>query len=156
MAFTLALVPPAVAAPEDVANRISGEVMSPFCPGVTLHECPTRQAEDLRERIKVWATQGWSEPRIMSELETEYGPGIYATPPTDGGGIVAWLLPGMVAIGGLLLAGTLARRWSSSRELEIGSTTALEPSVAIGPAQSDRLEREISAREAQLSGGGRP
>jgi len=41
------LAAPAAAAPEDVANDISNEIMSPFCDGVTLHDCPSQEALDL-------------------------------------------------------------------------------------------------------------
>ena len=41
----LALAGPVSAqSPEDLANDISQKVMSPFCPGVTLHDCPSQSA----------------------------------------------------------------------------------------------------------------
>ncbi len=145
---------PLGAGPEDVANRMSGEIMSPFCPGVTLHECPSQEATDLRDRIEGWAAAGWSEERIMNELVAQYGDGIRAVPPSDGGGIVAWLLPGVVAVGGALFAGTLARRWTRQRERDRAGED-LEARRSITPEQRRRLAGELAALEARSAGQGR-
>ena len=104
---------PAHASPEDVANDIAGEIMSPFCDGVTLHDCSSRAAEDLRAQILTWAQDGWSRDRIIAELESRYGAEqISGTPPVRGSGLLAWLLPAVALLGGGALAFTLARRWS--------------------------------------------
>ena len=104
---------PAFASPEDVANDISSEIMSPFCEGVTLHDCSSRAAEDLRAQILTWAENGWSRDRILAELESRYGAEqISGTPPVRGSGLLAWLLPAAALLGGSVLAFTLARRWA--------------------------------------------
>ncbi len=72
----LALASPVSAqSPEDLANDISQKVMSPFCPGVTLHDCPSQSALDMRDRIEGYARSGMSEAAIMDRLEAEYGDG---------------------------------------------------------------------------------
>ena len=48
----------ALATPEDVANEISEKIMSPYCPGVTLHDCASGAAVDLRSDIAGWAEDG--------------------------------------------------------------------------------------------------
>lgn len=149
LAFVLVLAGPAAAAPEDVANRVSNQIMSPFCPGVTLHDCPSKEADDLREQIRNWSAEGWSEDQIMAELTAEYGPGISAVPPDDVGGLAPWLLPALVAGGGLFLTGALARRWTKARE-EDRKHEELEQrrSLRVSPAQRQRLDAELAAHEA--------
>lgn len=146
---------PAQAAPEDIANKLSGEIMSPFCPGVTLHECPSQQAIDLRERIEAWAARGWNEERIMNELVAQYGEGIRAVPPSDGGGIIAWLLPGAVALGGAAFAGILARRWTKERERERANEDleVARSLRSVSAEQRQRLAAELAAFEAHGGGG---
>jgi cytochrome c-type biogenesis protein CcmH len=141
-AFVLAFVSPAHAAPEDVANDIAGEVMSPYCPGVTLHDCPSDAAIALRDRIEEWARQGWSRGRIMTTLEAEFGADIRARPPTSGRGLLAWLLPGLAVAGGLAVAWLVARRWSKGRE-----------ESSAGPAGSASERAQIEAELAALRGG---
>lgn len=145
---------PALAAPEDVATRISNEIMSPFCPGVTLHDCPSRQADELRERIEGWAAQGWDDERIMAELLDQYGEGIRATPPSEGGGILWWILPGIVAILGALLAGRLARRWSGARGRDADrEALAVDGHTrSLSAEQRQRLTAELADHEARMMG----
>lgn len=154
IAFVLLLAGPAAAAPEDVANRISNQIMSPFCPGVTLHDCPSQQADDLRARIRGWAEEGWSEDTIMEELRAEYGPGIGAVPANDVGGIPPWLLPALVAGGGLFFTGALARRWTHARDEERKrEEIELRRSVRMTPEQKARIDTELAAHQASELGG---
>lgn len=149
VAVSVVLAAPADAAPEDVANRLSNEIMSPFCPGVTLHDCPSPEADALRARIRDWSAQGWNEDQIMAELTTEYGPGISAVPPDDAGGLAPWLLPAIVAAGGLLFTGALARRWTKAREEDRRREEIEERrSARVTPEQRSRLQAELAAHEA--------
>jgi cytochrome c-type biogenesis protein CcmH/NrfF len=100
------------------ADDIAGQVMSPFCDGLTLRECPSEPATKLRARIEGWVEAGWSRARIMARLEDLYGPGILGGPPTGGAGLLAWGLPGAVLVAGAGLAWALARRWSA-RTIEV-------------------------------------
>lgn len=138
MAIALALgLSPAGGAenPEDVANRISGEVMSPYCPGVTLHDCPSDAALEKRSEIEGWARAGWSEEQIMAQLEEDFGDNIRANP-AGTKGLVAWLVPALVLTGGLLTALTLSKRWSQ------GSS---ETPVAVTPEEHRRVEADLQS-----------
>ena len=148
VATLLILAGPAQAAPEDVANRLSNEIMSPFCPGVTLHDCPSQQADDLRARIREWAAEGWTEDQIMTELTAEYGPGIRAVPGDDVGGLPPWLLPVLVAGGGLALTGVLARRWTKARQEDRKREEIELRTARFSPEQRSRLQAELAAHEA--------
>lgn len=135
-ALVLAGASPALAAPEDIANEVSAEVMSPYCDGVTLHDCPSQAALDLREQIKTWAESGWSKPRIIDELEDRFGTGIHATP-QDSEGIGAWALPVGALLAGVVLLAWLAPRWTKRRRDE-------EP-PPVDAAGHARIERELAA-----------
>jgi cytochrome c-type biogenesis protein CcmH len=135
------LAAPAVAqSPEDLANDISRKVMSPFCPGVTLHDCPSQSALDMRDRIEGYARSGMSEAAIMERLEAEYGEAIRAEPSSEGAGIVAWILPGIAALAGGALAVTLVRRWTARRPRPIAEEP---PLVASSAAERQRLDAEL-------------
>jgi cytochrome c-type biogenesis protein CcmH/NrfF len=138
------LVTPALAGgPEDLANRISAEVMSPYCPGVTLHDCPSDAAVQLRERILGWAEDGWSRDRILNRLEAEYGASIRSTPPASGTGLWAWVMPAVVVIGGLATASIVAMRWSRRRR---PGAAPYEPTAS----QRSRLDSELAQAREQL------
>jgi cytochrome c-type biogenesis protein CcmH len=133
--FIVGLATGVMAAPEDVANDISQQIMSPYCEGVTLHDCPSDAAVALRERIADWAASGWSRARIMDHLEAQWGDVIRATPPSEGFGVLAWLLPGLALFVGLLALVAVVRRWSL-REAA--------PTQALAPSDRQQLETELS------------
>ncbi len=147
----LAMAPaPAVAAggagmPEDVANDIAARVTSPFCPGVTLHDCPSRAAADLRNRISVWAEAGWGRTRIMARLESEYGPEIRAVPPASGTGLVAWVLPVVVLTAGAGIAIALVRHWSAATHRARFGEGREPNSLSLSLSERRRLDDELAA-----------
>lgn len=109
----VAVVPGAHAAPADTANWVARNIMSPYCPGVTLHDCPSAEAIALRTRIEGWAEDGMSQAAIMDRLVDEFGPSIRAAPPAEGAGLLAWVLPGLAVIAGGTVALLVARRWNA-------------------------------------------
>ena len=126
------------AEPSQVAADIAANVMSPFCPGLTLHDCPSDAAVRLRDRIESWVREGDSRAQVMARLRREYGPAIAATPPASGSGLVAWLLPAAVALAGATIAWGLARRW----------TRRAPPSPVDDPSPEER--RALAAELAEL------
>jgi len=137
----LALAAPAMAqSPEDLANDISNKVISPFCPGVTLHDCPSPSALDMRDRIEGYARQGMDEAAIMDRLETEYGPSIRAEPSSEGAGILFWILPSVAVLTGGVLAWMLVRRWTSRREPQAVESP---PAVELSASERQRLDAEL-------------
>jgi cytochrome c-type biogenesis protein CcmH/NrfF len=111
--------------------------MSPFCPGLTLHDCPSEAAADLRARIETWAREGRSRTEIMTRLRDEYGPSVAAAPEPRGPGLVAWLLPLAAVVAGTLVVTLSARRWRSSEQ-----DPASRPDLSRG--ERARLDRELA------------
>lgn len=137
-ALVLAIAAPSLAAaPEDVANDISNNIMSPFCPGVTLHDCPSDTALELRREIETWAESGMSRAEIMTELETQYGPEIRAVPQASGSGLFAWLLPLAGVLAATAAGVVLSKRWAADKQ------PVHAPSVAATSEERGRLEREL-------------
>ena len=140
-----AVAAPAVAAedPQRVASEISAQIMSPYCDGVTLHDCPSRAAIELRDRIAGWAEQGWSRARIMDRLESEFGEGIHAAPSASGSGLVAWALPALALVAGLVLAFSLMRRFARRSALST-------PTPALSTDDRARVDRELDRFRREL------
>lgn len=134
--LSVMLAAPGAAAetPEDVANRISGEVMSPFCPGVTLHDCPSDAATEKRIEIEGWARAGWSEERIFAQLEEDFGSNIRANP-SGARGLWAWAIPAAVLGAGVVGAMSLSKRWTK----RLGA----EAPIAIAPEDHQRVESDL-------------
>lgn len=135
VALLVTASPAIAAAPEDLANRIAGEIMSPYCPGVSLHDCPSAAALDLRADIESWARQGMTRDEIIGRLEAEFGPTIVGVPARSGGGLLVWLLPAAVLATGLAAAFVLSRRWTGRDD---GSPSSRRSD------DQQRLEAELS------------
>jgi cytochrome c-type biogenesis protein CcmH len=135
------LAAPAGAAPEDVANDISAHIMSPYCPGVTLHDCPSDSAVALRDRITAMAAGGMSRDEIMAELVDEFGPTIRAVPPASGSGLLAWVLPGIALVAGAGCAWYVIRRWTGGPATRRGEGSPPVPA----PTAAERrvLDQEL-------------
>ncbi|MDQ3751770.1 MAG: cytochrome c-type biogenesis protein CcmH [Actinomycetota bacterium] len=148
MCWTFLAMAPAHAATgtqEDVANDIAGRVISPFCPGVTLHDCPSGAAADLRSKIAAWAEAGWGRTRIMARLEADYGPAIRAVPPASGTGLVAWVMPAVVLAAGAGIALALVRRWSAGARGARPGEGPEPNSLSLSPSERRRLDDELAA-----------
>lgn len=125
--------------------------MSPFCPGLSLAECPSEQASELRAQIDGRIASGASNREIDEWLVADYGESVLARPAQA----ISWIVPAAFVLGGLaavaffLGAGKGERNSGSDPE---GGTEDLElerPVVAGG--RSDASEPlPSSALRAQM------
>lgn len=142
VAMTLMAGPALAANPEQAANDLSSEIMSPFCPGVTLHECPSAEALRLRDRIESWFRDGMSRAAVLERLESEYGSAIRALPPSSGIGLIAWLMIAVATVAALVTGTILVRRWSGRAEAG--------PNTPIGENERRRVDDELARLRPQL------
>ena len=96
---------------EAKAGEIFGEVLSPFCPGRMLADCPSGNASQLKEKIREDLSGGKDREEILDELYAVYGSSIRAAPTTEGFGWFAWITPfAFLIFGGIILSIWLKRR----------------------------------------------
>jgi cytochrome c-type biogenesis protein CcmH/NrfF len=115
------------------------QVMSPFCPGRALSDCPSSKAHDLKFEMRKKLESGTPPEVILEEVFAKYGDQYRAVPGFSGFALLAWLAPLAFLVGGLLLALRLA----SSRR---ASATSSQPQAH--PEISESVQREI---EEELS-----
>ena len=85
------------------AHSIFSEVLSPFCPGRALLDCPSGSASELKNKIREELRAGKNKDQIMNELYTLYGDEISSVPRLRGFGLLAWLGPLVFFILGILI-----------------------------------------------------
>ncbi|MCB0338543.1 MAG: cytochrome c-type biogenesis protein CcmH [Bdellovibrionales bacterium] len=88
---------------EAQAADISSALMSPFCPGRLLSDCPSASAAELKHKIKERLHAGESPDQIRESLLAIYGDQLRAAPSMQNFGLVAWLAPIVFLFGGGLL-----------------------------------------------------
>jgi len=132
---------------EDTFQRLQISIMSPYCQGLTLADCPTSGAVAMRERIHAWLEEGRSAEWIVDELAGEYGEWIRSAPRFAGFGLLAWLAPGAALILGAVWVGGYMRRNTKPQADESGD--AVEAQAAAQPqasAEDEARRREIEKR----------
>jgi cytochrome c-type biogenesis protein CcmH len=92
----------------------------------------------MKAFIRVRIAAGDSEQDIKDALVGEFGPGVLATPPRSGFGLLAWLLPLGALVGGAIAVGLLIRSWTR-RRVSPDDSQPLDP-------QLERLVDEELAR----------
>jgi cytochrome c-type biogenesis protein CcmH/NrfF len=108
--LALALASPVVAVdePEGWAYQLANEVMSPFCPGRTLADCPSDKAENLRVWIIVQEASGRSREDVENELYERFGDVMRSAPRAEGLGLAAYIAPVLFfVLGGAVVVGFL-------------------------------------------------
>jgi cytochrome c-type biogenesis protein CcmH/NrfF len=125
--------PPARAGEEGFGHALARELMSPFCPGRALSDCPSAEAASLRAWILVQAAAGRSREDVLAELLERYGEQILAAPRPRGFGLTAYAIPIGAFLGGGALVALFLRR--QTRE----SGAASRPRAAPLPAELERL-----------------
>ena len=84
--------------------------MSPFCPGVTIAECPSTQAKSLAAWIVVQAESGRSKEDVLDQLYERYGDEVRAAPRAEGFGLAAYAVPALGFLGGGIAVVLFLRR----------------------------------------------
>jgi cytochrome c-type biogenesis protein CcmH/NrfF len=141
----LAPVAPASAAgePEGWSYTSWRELMSPFCPGRSLADCPSPQADSLRMWILTQEAAGRTRADVEDELYQQFGDVILAAPRAEGFGITAYAIPVVVFIGGGLLVGLFL--WRQTRGRSEPPRDPVQATVPLDPEMVERIERELSS-----------
>lgn len=125
--------------PQQLASHVAGEVMSPFCEGVTLRECASPEADRLRVRILAWAENGFTESEIMDRLVSEYDSGIIASPAFSGKGVIPWLGAVAIVSGALALGISRVRRFGTHRPDVRAESAASHPATHLRARLEEKL-----------------
>jgi cytochrome c-type biogenesis protein CcmH/NrfF len=97
------------------AERAIARIKSPYCPGLMLEVCPSPQAADLRDSIQAKAARGIPGDSIVELVLADVGEEYRAFPRTRGKELLAWLVPPLGILFGLLIVALVLRRMIPKR-----------------------------------------
>lgn len=133
--------------PSGWGYHLANELMSPYCPGRTLNDCPSSQASELKRWILAQEAAGRREADVETELYARYGDVILQAPRASGFGLAAYVLPVLAVLAGATLIATFLRRQRPSNTSEPFDSSDCASSPAGGsPALEAELEAELAAR----------
>jgi cytochrome c-type biogenesis protein CcmH len=137
----LVLAAPAVASEQHpTLAELEGQLMCPICEGETLAQSDSPAAQQIKGEIRARIAAGDTRSEIKQRLVVEWGKRILAAPPRKGFDLLAWVLPIVGVLGGALVIGVLAWRWSRTREPAAQWTLTARP---LGPEEERRLDEEL-------------
>jgi len=126
--------------PEGWAYELASDVMSPYCPGRTLSECPSPQADQLRTWIILQEASGRTRADVEAELIERFGDGIRSRPRAEGFGLMAYVLPVVIFVAGGLLVAVFLRR-----QMRGAPSAAQEaPVETLDPELERRIDEELA------------
>jgi len=117
------------------AQQVDDRTMSPFCVGLTLADCPSSEALQLRATIAGMVAAGRTNRQIDSFLLANYPKTVIGAPRSP----VAWLVPAAAVIAGLAVVVVVAFR----RRGGPGAGEPAEPLPPIPPGDSARLAADL-------------
>jgi cytochrome c-type biogenesis protein CcmH len=134
--LALVVVPVARADNRPTLADLEGEIMCPVC-DTTLDQSSSPAARQIEAVISARIAAGDSKQEIKDLLVAQYGTKILAAPPKRGFNLLAWLLPIFLLLGGAIVLGLLAWRWSHTREPG-------PPAAQLSPALERRVDEELA------------
>ena len=133
---------PVARATEGWAYEVANELMSPFCPGRSVADCPSPQAQTLRMWLIVQEASGRSRADVEAELVARYGETILGAPRARGFGLTAYTIPVAVAAAGALLLSWFLRRQTRARQ----APSAPPASAPLDPELERLLDEKLAER----------
>jgi len=136
---------PGEAVDESWAYEVWHDTMSPYCPGRTLAECPSPQADQLRLWILDQASAGATREEVEQAMFREFGDQILTAPRAEGWGLAAYVIPlaGFVLGGGIVIL--VVRRLMAPGPESKNLTEKTSAPASIDPEIQRRIQEESGA-----------
>ncbi len=114
--------------------EVAREVRCPTC-NTPLDVSNSPAADRMKVFIAGRIAEGDDKQQIIDALVGEFGRGVLATPPKSGFDLVAWVVPIILVVGGLVAIPFIARGWARRRRDE--------PPPEISAEDAARLDDEL-------------
>lgn len=116
---------------------LSDNLMSPYCPGLTISSCPSPQAGELREEMRGMLKAGYSVEAVRNQLKMRFGDKILGAPRAQGIGLLIWIIPAFFVLLGFLVIGVFLRRRT------VGTTNKESATVILDARVESELRRRL-------------
>jgi cytochrome c-type biogenesis protein CcmH/NrfF len=122
------------------ATDMYQQVLSPFCPGRSLNDCPSSKAQELKTDMLVKLQSGVAEQEVLEGVFAKFGDQYRAIPKGEGFGRLVWLVPGLFVFIGLAFAYYVSTRRAVSPSPVSGIAATAR---AISTEEEAELSREL-------------
>jgi len=120
------------------------QVLSPFCPGRSLQDCPSSKAHELKAEMRSRLEQGVAPEEVLGGVFARFGDQYRAVPAYQGFGMLIWWIPLGFFCAGLCLALAVGLgRFKTSRVITESQQTSTASS-GISDEIRARIDKELS------------
>lgn len=99
------------------AQEAIDRLKSPYCPGQMLEVCPSPGGAALRDSIAEMAEMGLPSDSIVEWVVGNYGEEYRALPKAEGRSLLAWIVPPLGVLLGLVMVVVVLRKMRAGREV---------------------------------------
>ncbi len=96
---------------DDEVNAIARQLYCPVCENTPLDVCPTQACAQWRDLIRLMLSQGKSEAEIKQYFVDNYGARVLNEPPREGLNWLAYIIPPLVILAGIVFVVRALRAW---------------------------------------------
>lgn len=125
---------------EDTAHEIEGKLMAPCCWASPVSQHYSQTADEIRRGIREMLAAGKSEKDILDFYVSVYGERVLASPPARGFNLLAWALPGIFFVAGIVFLCFLLRRWTRRKPTSVEADL---PAAQLDERYRARLDQEL-------------
>ncbi len=111
--------------PHPAADEAIARLKSPYCPGQMLEVCTSYTGALLRDSIQTLAREGMTTDELVEWMLARHGEEYLAYPRASGAGLLAWLVPPIAMVVGVLVVVATLRYMRRSAPPEETVTTEL-------------------------------
>jgi cytochrome c-type biogenesis protein CcmH len=116
--------------------EIARQLRCPVCVSESVAASSSQIALTMKQEIQDLVLAGRSDAEILDHFSSAYGDWIRLEPPKRGVHLLVWLLPGVVALAGVIMLAGFVRRWTRA-----GSVTPQVDEAGLKRVQEE-LERK--------------
>ena len=133
---------------DDEVNAIAKGIYCPVCENTPLDVCPTKACADWRDEIRNMLAEGKTETEIRQYFVDRFGDRVLGTPPARGLNWLAYIIPPIAILGGIILLYSAFRMWKKPATLaETDTVEAPTPVEQSTDAYIQALENQLKEQD---------
>jgi len=101
---------------EGRTSAVAAQLRCPVCQGLSIQDSPSGLAQSMRAVVREQLAQGRTPDDVKAYFVSKYGEWILLAPKARGFNLVAYLVPVVVVVAGVVVIGLAVRRWTGSTD----------------------------------------